>query len=464
MLKRIMAVLCMMLLLASTAFAQIRTSAEQARMAYICALADMAVYSTDMNEAVRSQMDRFGWHFENYKNTDKRADTTFYTLVNQNVEPGERETLVVIPGTEKLKDVEVDLRFSKVLFGGNTPEEFRQYADTEKVPSESPMVHRGFNDYTMTAFFTPGQDGKLGADALKALAEGSNEHLYITGHSLGGAVATLLAARLVSLGVNPDHISVITFGAPSVGNTAFAEEYGYRLDLSRYTMSGDMVKNALQALKSGYVHFGTEYKWQKNENSHKHNHAMAGYLDAAIRGYYDEALGGNLTLQQLAANKPELIDDMAPTSLWNQQYDKGRVYIAPIQIDMPEDIANDMAYMQVVAGDMLMNNFQRIHVDENAVAAKNDIDTLFTACQEAEEYGCEYIAQVNIKGAVDKNNPNLFRIATETKFYTTSGEPVASSVNTTTSKEITPIEATMYNMARAVDDIRENQQQGNLPK
>ena len=464
MLKRIMAILCMMLLLAPTAFAQVRTSAEQARLAYICALADMAVYSTDMNEAVRSQMDRFGWHFENYKNADKRADTSFYTLVNNNVEPGERETLVVIPGTEKMKDVEVDLRFSKVLFGGSTPEGFRQYADIEQVPAESPMVHRGFNDYTMTAFFTPGQDGKMGVDALKELAEGSNKHLYITGHSMGGAVAALLAARLVSLGVDPENISVVTFGAPTVGNTAFAEEYGCRLDLSRYTMGGDMVKNALQGLKAGYVHFGKEYKWQKNENSHKHNHAMAGYLDAAIRSYYDEILGGNLSLQQLAANKPELIDDMAPAPLWNRQYDKGRVYIAPIQIDMPADIANDGAYMQVVAGDMLMNSFQRIHVDENALAAKDDVDTLFTACQEAEEYGCAYIAQVNITEIVDKNDPNLFRIATATNFYTTSGEPVASSVNTTTTKEITPIEATMYNMARAVEDIRENQQQGNLPK
>ena len=461
--KKIMAILCMILLLQVTSFASTRSSLEQARMAYICALADMAAYSTDMNEAVRSQMDRLGWHFESYKKADKRADTSFYTLINKNARPGERETLVVIPGTEKIKDVEVDLRLGKVLFGGTTPEEFRQYADTEGVSPKSPMVHRGFNDYTMTAFFTQDADGRMGADTLKVLSEGSNEHIYITGHSLGGAVAALLAARLVSLGADPRHISVVTFGAPAVGNAAFAEEYGCRLDLSRYTMGGDMVKNALQGLKTGYVHFGREYKWQKNENSYMNNHAMAGYLDAAIRGYYDEVSGGNLDLCQLSANRSEPADDMESSHPRNRHGGKGRVYIAPIEIDMPADIENDEAYMQVVAKDMLMNSFRRIYVGENTVAAEDDADALFAACQEAEEYGCEYIAKVNIKAAVDKKDPRLYRIATATNFYTTSGNPVTSSVNTTTTLEITPIEASMYNMARAVENIRENQQQGILP-
>ena len=260
-------------------------SAGQARMAYICALADMAVYDSDLNEAVRQEMGKLGWQFKDYRNTDRRADTTFYTLENTAADKKSRETLVVIPGTEKLKDVEVDLRFSKVLFGGRTPQDFREFAATEKVDASQPMVHQGFNDYTMTAFFTPDGEGVMGADRLKGFLDEEGEHLYLTGHSLGGAVATLLAARLISMGVEPDRLSVFTFGAPTVGNTAFAEEQGYRIDLSRYTMGGDVVKNALQALKAGYVHFGTEYRWQKNENSYMHNHAIAGYLYAGIRNY-----------------------------------------------------------------------------------------------------------------------------------------------------------------------------------
>lgn len=446
--------------------AQTADSVWQARMAYICALADMAVYSSSMNEAVRQEMGQFGWQFKDYKQSDRRADTTFYTLVHEG--GSGREALVVIPGTEKLKDVEVDLRFGKVLFGGSTPQEFRSFAATEKVTAEQPMVHQGFNDYTMTAFFTPDADGVMGADRLRELAADGNERLYLTGHSLGGAVATLLAARLVSMGVDPDKLSVFTFGAPTVGNTAFAEEYGYRIDLSRYTMSGDVVKNALQALKSGYVHFGTEYRWKKNENSHKFNHAIVGYLDAAIRGYYDELLQGDLSMASLLAAKEAVRADgpqaERPVQSWRPVSSPGRVYIAPVALDLPQDIANDSAYMQVVAGDILMHQFSQVVADDAYARPGAVVDALFTACRRAEEAGCDRVAMVNISGAADKENPNLYRLATSVEVYTTTGEPLLNTVTSTTTKEITPIEAVMYDMTRAVDDIREAQRQGTLPE
>ncbi|MGM9539859.1 lipase family protein [Anaerovibrio sp.] len=465
------AFLCLALLLGGPAMAgaQAVDSVRQARMAYICALADMAVYSSSMNEAVRQEMSQFGWQFKDYRQADRRADTTFYTLVHEG--SSGREALVVIPGTEKLKDVEVDLRFGKVLFGGSTPQEFRSFAETEKVTASQPMVHQGFNDYTMTAFFTPDADGVMGADRLRELAADGNEHLYLTGHSLGGAVATLLAARLVSMGVDPDKLSVFTFGAPTVGNTAFAEEYGYRIDLSRYTMGGDVVRNALQALKSGYVHFGTEYRWKKNENSHKFNHAIVGYLDAAIRGYYDEVLQGDLSMAGLAAAKEAAGGDAAqeaqegkPVQSWRQVSSAGRVYIAPAVLDLPEDIANDSAYMQVVAGDILMHQFSRVVADDAYARPGAAVDALFAACRRAEEAGCDRVAMININGTADKENPKLYRLAVAVEVYTTTGEPLLHTINSTTTQEITPIEAVMYDMTRAVADIKEAQRQGILPE
>uniref|UniRef100_UPI003866FD46 hypothetical protein n=1 Tax=Anaerovibrio slackiae TaxID=2652309 RepID=UPI003866FD46 len=102
-------VCCVVLLMGNVAAAGARSrdSAGQARMAYICALADMAVYDSDLNEAVRQEMGKLGWQFKDYRNADKRAHTTFYTLENTAADENCRETLVVIPGTEKLKDVEV---------------------------------------------------------------------------------------------------------------------------------------------------------------------------------------------------------------------------------------------------------------------------------------------------------------------------------------------------------------------
>lgn len=447
--------------------AQAPDPVRQARMAYICALADMAVYDSELNEAVRQEMSRYGWSFKNYKQADKRADTTFYTLVHDNGGAGRDEFLVVIPGTEKLKDVEVDLRFSKVLFGGKTPQEFRQHADVKDVNISQPMVHQGFNDYTMTAFFSPDGGGAMGADCLRRCLADDDAHLYLTGHSLGGAVATLLGARLISMGVPYDKISVFTFGAPTVGNTAFAEEYGYRIDLSRYTMSGDVVKNALQALKSGYVHFGTEYKWKQNKNSHRFSHSMAGYLDAAIRDYYDELLSGNLSLAALAAGRPEPLEaEEQPKGIkaWQRDYDAGRVYIAPVAVDLPREIANDSAYMQVVAGDILMNQFRRIRVDDGDSKADAAADSLFAVCEQAESSGCDTVARVLVEGTVDRENPNLYRLVTSVEFYSTTGGQLMSAMTSTTTREITPIEAVMYDMTRALHDIKEAQEQGVLPE
>jgi len=441
------------------------SAVEQARMAYICALADMAVYNTTMNKAVREEMQQFGWAFKDYKNTDRRADTIFYTVLHDGDAPNECNTLVVIPGTEKLKDIEVDLRFSKVVFGGTSPKEFREYAAIEKAAATQPMVHRGFNDYTMTAFFSPNQEQVMGAEYLRQFVDASNDHLFLTGHSLGGAVATLLAARLVASGADPEKISVFTFGAPTVGNTAFAEEYGYRLDLSRYTMSGDPVKNALQMFKSDYVHFGTEYKWQKNENSHRFNHSMAGYLDAAVRNYYDELLGKDLSLQQLAACKPEPLGDTQPAApgSWYGEAAGRRLYIAPVYAELPEPISNDAGYMQAVAGDILMNRFQHIAVGR-AAAAGTAVDTLFSACQAAEEAGCDTVAMLTISAEADKGVADLYRLAVDASFYDTAGVPLLKSMTSTTTKEITPIEAVMYDMARISEDISQAQVQGVLPE
>lgn len=48
--------------------------------------------------------------------------------------------------------------------------------------------------------------------------------LFITGHSRGGAIATLAAKALKKEGIPPT--AVYTFGAPRVGNSAFANNYG----------------------------------------------------------------------------------------------------------------------------------------------------------------------------------------------------------------------------------------------
>ena len=52
----------------------------------------------------------------------------------------------------------------------------------------------------------------------------SQPTVYITGHSLGGAIATIIAGRLIKdQVVDADRLKLYTFGSPRVGNPAFSQ-------------------------------------------------------------------------------------------------------------------------------------------------------------------------------------------------------------------------------------------------
>lgn len=50
--------------------------------------------------------------------------------------------------------------------------------------------------------------------------------VYVTGHSLGGALAALCAPRIVHEGLRQSHqVKIVTFGEPRVGNLDFSRGY-----------------------------------------------------------------------------------------------------------------------------------------------------------------------------------------------------------------------------------------------
>ncbi|BDA45990.1 probable lipase [Coccomyxa sp. Obi] len=87
-----------------------------------------------------------------------------------------------------------------------------------------PKVHKGFwRSWSAHGVADRVLDflGSLLADSKLAPA---NRHVYLTGHSLGGALATLAAYDIQSRFGLKD-LQVYTFGAPRTGNHAFAREY-----------------------------------------------------------------------------------------------------------------------------------------------------------------------------------------------------------------------------------------------
>jgi pimeloyl-ACP methyl ester carboxylesterase len=75
-------------------------------------------------------------------------------------------------------------------------------------------------------------------DKVERLIESTNERpLFLTGHSMGGALAVLAACRLAKLGRPP--VATYTFGSPRVGDRAFCA--GYRLPTYRVVNGLDLV-------------------------------------------------------------------------------------------------------------------------------------------------------------------------------------------------------------------------------
>jgi len=59
------------------------------------------------------------------------------------------------------------------------------------------------------------------SDILPSL--NAHTKIILTGHSLGGAIATLAASYFVEKGVQPENIEVYTFGAPPLASKGFVK-------------------------------------------------------------------------------------------------------------------------------------------------------------------------------------------------------------------------------------------------
>jgi triacylglycerol lipase len=88
----------------------------------------------------------------------------------------------------------------------------------------------------------------------------------VTGHSLGGALATLCGLDIQYNFSAQVTVSVYTFGAPKVGNEAFVESYNRRVpDTSRFVYGNDIVTK-LPRWWQGYRHVDREIKFSTGFN------------------------------------------------------------------------------------------------------------------------------------------------------------------------------------------------------
>lgn len=417
----------------STMAASSADALTKARKEYICSCVSLAAYDGRIHEFARSELAQRGWQVEQFHENTKAADAKFY-LVKGKLERGrEPINILAVTGTETKQDIKNDIRFGKVPFGGASGPAFIETAGRKNLNADFPLVHSGFNDYTNALYFMRDGQGRLFGEALqKMLQANPKEKLLLTGHSLGGAVATLLAARLVDTGVSPNQLEVITFGAPAVGNQAFADIYGKRLTVDRVTIKNDPVRSILQTITFGnYAQFGTKTEWYRNENSDKFFHSVTLYVDAALRNYYD-------IFQQAET-------EYSDSKFLKVSGSRAKVYVTPFKFTLDDAIANDKIYMELSLKDGLRDKINGV-----VFSPKNESTySLYELCRAARKAGCAYVLCDTFVGKRIRNVEYAFKMSMQEEVYDTDGVLVAAYEVYTNTDIMTPIEALLYNQVKA---------------
>ncbi|KAK6015851.1 triacylglycerol lipase, partial [Ostertagia ostertagi] len=113
--------------------------------------------------------------------------------------------------------------------------------------------------YFRDAFMTLWNKG-MGADFEKLTAMYPEYDVWVTGHSLGAALATLAASYIVAANHVPcSKVFVITFGQPRVGDSTFARAYEEKMGYSfRVTHWRDWVPHILAEKFFNYYHHSPE--------------------------------------------------------------------------------------------------------------------------------------------------------------------------------------------------------------
>ncbi len=383
---------------------------DAAELRLACAICSMGAYSDDESYLMRSMLTSRGWVIEKLSRKNNLADVKAYLVSKGDVK------ILAVAGTENLKDAEVDFRVGRVALNKNAaPLELDEKNSGDKI-----FVHRGFRDYADEVL----SDGL--AERLKtSLEKNPRETLYLTGHSLGGSVATVAAIRLADIGIAKSRVKVITFGALAIGSHALANNYADKIDLTRVIMKGDVLKKSLLAL--GYVHFGKTLEYRQSVTSDHFEHKMAVYLDCAIRDYY--AAGG--TFKHESTNKIS-----------------AAIYVAPILLVDGSFHKSDEDLILNALNDSLTNHFNNLtfaDVPSLEVKEKRILDADFDEyIAAAKSLGCEYVLIRVLQAKKIRDAPLGERQVTlEEIILDKNGLPLSMQTSGSSTKDLTILEATL---------------------
>lgn len=317
-------------------------SKEQAQ--YLAAWTSLAVYNDKLSLLAREILEENNWQINVFNEKIAKSDVKYLLATEQETNPN--YYFLSISGTSSWQDIKTDLNVEATIFTDDMQNDTMDL-DDDFLDENKPLVHKGFFRYVQDGFFTPNSQGEIvGLVIAKKLKENPQAKIYITGHSLGGAVAELLTARLLSMGVNSSQIETITFGAPAVGNKTFVEQYEPKMNLIRITMNGDIVTGLSQIANNRLVQFEGQEIWNLPiiEND-KFAHNMLLYFDRATKIYYDSE-------EENIRN--QLVSTTTPT-----------FYVAPIKFDFPKELTETTKYIELALLDKMRHSNVSYKVEDN---------------------------------------------------------------------------------------------------
>ena len=183
---------------------------------------------------------------------DKETDT--HALIVD----GADRIVVSFKGTTSMKNLKTDIKMFHSSVRALLPTPLPETQEQELPPNAEEVInsrlwrraqiHQGFS--TAYRAIAP----RL-LTVLQNLVKAKRRPVFITGHSLGGALATVCSLDLfVTLGLTRREIFVSTFGAPRVGNRPFRQLYDSVVPIHWRIVVGPDVVAKLP--KMGYTHCG----------------------------------------------------------------------------------------------------------------------------------------------------------------------------------------------------------------
>ncbi|KAG2660272.1 phospholipase A1-Ibeta2, chloroplastic-like [Panicum virgatum] len=177
---------------------------------------------------------------------------------------GRRDIAIVLRGTATCLEWAENLRASLVPLDGNS-------SDGADAGEEEPKVARGFLSLYKTAGEKVKSLSEEVMDEVRRLMDkykGEELSITVVGHSLGAALALLVADEVATSIPDAPPVAVVSFGGPKVGNAAFVDRLGSsgKVNVLRIVNAGDVVTKVpgvaprLPHNKGQYQHVGAELR------------------------------------------------------------------------------------------------------------------------------------------------------------------------------------------------------------